>query len=160
MNRFRTSLLVLGVFFLFGFTAITFARSDEKKEKQRPKNAPVLDDSTGTLTEMMDGKENTRKLDLKHCLKVKGYFDTDGFNVEEVEDSGPATKLTSSAGDGTPMRLEKGDIITEIDGKQIRTSDDYVTAMNNASDPTKTKIKVKDINTNQERDFTVECAKR
>jgi len=157
MNRFRASLLVLGVLFLFGFTAIT-ARSDEKKEKQRPNNAPVLDDGTGTLTEMMDGKENTRKLDLKHCLKVKGYFDTDGFNIEEIDDSGPATKLTSGAGE--QMKLEKGDIITEIDGKQIKAPDDYVTALNNISDPSKTKIKVKDAKTGQEHDFNVECAKR
>ena len=159
MNRFRTSLLVLGALMLFGFSALALASQQEKKEKQRPKDAPTLDDSKGTLTETTDGKENTKKLELKYSLKVKGYFDKDGFNIEEVEEGGPAAKLASSTGT-EKYQLEKGDIITEVDGKALKSADDYVKAINEASDPMKLKIKVKDVKKGEERELTAEAAKR
>jgi S1-C subfamily serine protease len=157
MNRFRTYLLVLGALMLFGLSNLALASPADDKEKQKPKDAPTLDDSTCMLTEYKDGNETTKKLDLKCALNVKGYFDNDGFNIQHVEDNGPATKLTSSSGE--TMKLEKGDIITEIDGHKIKSADDYVQAMNGASDPEKIKIKVKDVNSGKEQDFTVAAKK-
>jgi S1-C subfamily serine protease len=143
---------------LLGLGALAFASIDDPKEKAKPKDAATLDDQAGTLT--VDGKESTKKIDLKYSLKVKGYFDKDGFNMEEVEADGPATHLrTEPTGDPTTS-LEKGDIITEVDGKKVTSAEDYAKAINGAADQAKLKIKVKDVNTGNESDFFAEAAKR
>jgi len=142
---------------LLGLATAALAGPDE--EKQKPKNAATLDDQAGTLTQTTDGKEKTSKVDLKYCLKVKGYFDKDGFNIEEVDADGPAFKLTDPDSGGVAM-LEKGDIIIEVDGKKIKSAEDYAKAINGAADHTKTKIKVKDVRSGDAKDFTADAAQR
>jgi membrane-associated protease RseP (regulator of RpoE activity) len=154
MNRFPASVGVLLVALLFGLSAVTLAAADDK-EKEKPKNAPTLDDASATLTQTVDGKEKTTKLELKYALKVKGYFDGDGFNIEEVDPCGPAAKLSG----GTAM-MEKGDIIVEVEGKKIKSAQDYAKAINGAADSTRIKIKVRDVRSGNDQDFEVEAVKR
>jgi S1-C subfamily serine protease len=135
------------------FAAPTFAADDEAKAK--PKDAPTLDDSTATLTEVVGGKKKQSKIDLKYCLKVKGYFDDAGFHMEEIEDGGPATHLT-----GAGTSLEKGDIITHVDGKPVKSAADYAKAMNGAADHAQVKLRVKDVNSGNEVEVEAETAKR
>jgi C-terminal processing protease CtpA/Prc len=160
MSRFSCGLAVLVIGMLLGAGALAQAALPDDKEKAKPKGAPTLDDGTATLTETSGGKEKKTKLELKYCLKVKGYFDGDGLNLEEVEADGPATKMTDTAGMGANVMLEKGDIIREVDGKPIKSAQDYVKAMNGASDPAKVKLKVRDVRTGQDAEFFAEAAKR
>jgi len=152
MSQLRRTLAIMCAASLFTVAAAAIANADEKK-KEKAKGAK-LDDATATLTESVDGKEKTSKLDLKYCLKVKGFFANDGFHLEEVDAAGPAVKLN-----GGQVMLEKGDIITEVDGKKIKSAQDYAKAMN-AADPANIKLKVRDINSGQEMDFTAEAEKR
>ncbi len=152
MIQLRRTLAILCAVSLLGLAAAALATADEKK-KEKSKGAK-LDDATAMLTETVDGKEKTSKLDLKYCLKVKGYFADDGFHLDEVDAGGPAFKLN-----GGQVMLEKGDIITEVDGKKIKSAQDYAKAMN-AADPANVKLKVRDINSGQEMDFTAEAEKR
>ena len=92
MQRVHASLAILCAGLIVALAVPTFAADGQKKAK--PKNATTLDDAAGTLTEFVDGKQKQSKIDLKYCLKVKGYFDNAGFHIEEVEDGGPATHLT------------------------------------------------------------------
>jgi S1-C subfamily serine protease len=156
MTRFRMVAAVLCAASVFGLAAVALGRADEAKEK--PKNAPTLDDAKATVTEPVDGQEKTRKLDLKYALKVKGYFTKDGFHLEEVEPNGPASHLDD--GNGNAAMMEKGDIITEIDGKPVKTPQEYAKAMNGAADHSKTKVKVKDVRTGNEVEFTADAEKR
>jgi hypothetical protein len=160
MNRFSRGLAVLATGLLLAMAALAQAAPADDKDKEKPKDAPMLDDGTAMLTETSGGKEKKTKLDLKYCLKVRGYFDKDGFNLEDVEADGPATKLTDTAGMGANVMLEKGDIIKEVDGKPIKSAQDYVKAMNEASDPAKVKLKVRDVRTGQDSEFLAEAAKR
>ncbi|HLN33415.1 MAG TPA: PDZ domain-containing protein [Gemmataceae bacterium] len=157
MNRLQTVVTVLCGTLLFALA--TAALAGPADEKQKPKNAATLDDQAATLTQTTDGKEKTSKVDLKYCLKVKGYFDKDGFNIEEVDADGPAARLSDPAGGGN-AGMEKGDIITEVEGKKIKSAQDYAKALNGAADHTKTKIKVKDVNSGDEKEFTVDAAQR
>src|SRR5262249_36805382 len=142
---------------LFGLVAA--AGADDKKDKEKPKDAPTLDDRTASLTEITDGKEKTTKIDLKYSLKVKGYFDKDGYNIEELDDDGPAAMLGDA--DGNPVaKLEKGDIITEVDGKKVKSAQDYAKAVDGAADHAKVKVKVRDVNSGQEMEFYANSAKR
>jgi S1-C subfamily serine protease len=152
MQRVHASLAILCAGLFVALAAPLFAADDEKA---KPKNAPTLDDSTAALTEVVDGKEKKSKIELKYCLKVKGYFDNSGFHIEEVEDGGPATHLT-----GAGTSLEKGDTITKIDGKSIKSPADYAKAMNGASDHDKVKLLVRDINSGNEVEVEAETAKR
>jgi hypothetical protein len=158
---------------LLGLAAVAQAAADDNKEKEKPKNAPTLDDRSAMLTETVDGKETAgagpsrsgcqgrggcgttgkTKLDLKYSLKVVGYFDKDGFNIEEVEPGGPAAQLS-----GGIAMMEKGDIIVEVDGKKIKSAQDYVKAINGAADHTKIAIKVRDVRTGNDQDFEVDAA--
>ena len=151
MNRLQTVVTVLCGTLLFCLAAAALAGADDAKKK--PKNAATLDDHAGTLTQALS------KVDLKYCLKVKGYFDSDGLNIEEVDEQGPAAKLTDPAG-GEPMKMEKGDIITEVEGKKIKSAEDYAKALNGAAVHTKTKIKVKDVRSGDVKEFTVNAAQR
>ncbi len=157
MSRFQRGLMAVSMVLLFGLAGVALAAFDEKS-KDKPKDASTLDDATGTLTEMVDGKPKESKVDLKYCLKVKGYFDDKGFNIEEVDDDGPAVKLSN--GQGGAIRLEKGDIITEVDGKKIKSAQDYVKAMNGAADHSKTKVKVRDVNSGDVVELVAEADKR
>jgi S1-C subfamily serine protease len=152
MQRVHASLAILCAGLIVALAAPLFAADDPKA---KPKNAPTLDDSTATLTEFVDGKEKQSKIDLKYCLKVKGYFDNAGFHIEEVEDGGPATHLM-----GAGSSLEKGDTITKIDGKSIKSAADYAKAMNGASDHDKVKLRVRDVNSGDEVEVEAETAKR
>jgi S1-C subfamily serine protease len=147
---------VLCAALLFVLGSSVLLRADEKKEK--PKDAPTLDDRTAMLTETVDGKEKKTKVELKYSLKVKGFFDKDGYHIEELDDGGPAAMLHDGQGNTIAM-MEKGDIIVEVDGKKIKSADDYVKAMNGVADSTKIKLKVKDVNTGQDADFHANAAK-
>jgi S1-C subfamily serine protease len=128
------------------------------EEKDKPKDAATLDDRTATVTQTVDGKQKESKVDLKYSLKVKGYFAKDGYHIEEVDDDGPAATLSDD--NGNMAKLEKGDIIVTVDGKAVKSADDYVKAMNGAADHAKTKIKVKDVNTGNDQEFYANAAKR
>jgi S1-C subfamily serine protease len=135
------------------------AWADDKKAKQKPKDAPTLDDRTGTLTEVVGGEKKERKLELKYSLKVDGYFDDDGFNIEGLDRDGPAAKLMDDAGNQTAI-LEKGDIVVEIDGKKVKTPKEYMEALNKAADPMKIKLKIRDVNTGNDQVFYAAAVKR
>jgi hypothetical protein len=151
------SVVCLAAALLVGLTAGAWAQ--EKKAKQKPKDAPTLDDRTATLTERVDGKKKETKLELKYSLKVDGYFDDDGFNIENLDAGGPAENLMDAAGNAT-ARMEKGDIIVEINGKKLKTAADYVKALNDAADPMKIKLKIRDVNTGKDQEFYVGAMKR
>jgi S1-C subfamily serine protease len=157
MSRLLRALTVASTVLLFGLVSVA-AAADDEKDKEKPKNAATLDDATATLTEMVDGKPKESKVDLKHCLKVKGYFDDKGFHLEDVDSDGPAMRLSNN--EGGNVQLEKGDTISEVDGKKIKSAQDYVKAMNGAADPKKVKIKVRDVRTGDEIELTAEAEKR
>jgi S1-C subfamily serine protease len=158
MNRFRVSVAALCVASLFGLAAVALARADDKKEKGKPKDAAILDDATGKVTETAGGKEKTTTLGLKYGLKVKGYFNKDGFNIEEVDPDGPAARLMDDGGNRV-AGMEKGDIIVEVDGKPVKSAKDYAKAMNGAADHAKVKLKVKDVNTGNDQEFYAAASK-
>jgi hypothetical protein len=147
MNRRSLALTILGAAFVVCFAGIGMA--DDKDDKS--KSGPSLDDRTSMLTETVDGKDKTSKVDLKYNLKVKGVFTKDGLKLDEIDEDGPAHKLTND--EGTPAYLEPGDVIREIDGKAIKSADDYVKALNGASDHEKVKIKVRDVRTGDDQVF-------
>ena len=158
MSRFRPQVAVLCIVLLLGLG--TLVRGGVKNDKEKPKDAPTLDDRTATLTEVAGGKEKQTKVDLKYSLKVKGYFDADGFNIEEFDMDGPAAKLTDAAGTGQTAILDKGDIIVAVDGKRIKSAQDYVKAINGAADHTKIKLKIRDVRSGQEAEFLADAVKR
>jgi S1-C subfamily serine protease len=155
MQRVHVSHAILCAVLGVAFAASTFAAADDQSNKVKPKDAPTLDDGAATLTEFVDGKKKQSKIELTYCLKVKGYFDNVGFNLEEVEEGGPATHLT-----GAGSSLEKGDIITQVDGKSIKSAADYAKAMNGAADHAKVKLRVRDVNSGEEVELEAETAKR
>jgi S1-C subfamily serine protease len=118
-----------------------------------------LDDRTGMLTETVDGKEKKTKIDLKHALKVKGYFADDGFHIEEVDADGPAARMSDAAGNEGAAIMEAGDVLTAVDGKPVKSASDYAKAMNGVKDPAKIKLKIRDVNTGQEVEFYANAAK-
>ncbi len=152
MSRFCMSLAVSSALAVIGLSA-ALAGADDKADKKAS-----LDDRTATVTESVDGKEKESKVDLKYSLKVKGYFDKDGYHIEEVDGDGPAAALFDK--DGNAASLEKGDIILTVDGKAVKSPKDYAKAMNDAADHTKVKIKVKDVNTGNDQEFYANTAKR
>jgi hypothetical protein len=132
------------------------SRADDDKDK--PKDAPTLDDQAGTLTKVVDGKPEKTKVELKYCLKVKGYFSKEGLHVEDLDGDGPAAMLDD--GNGGAAMMEKGDIIVEVDGKKVKTAEDYVKALNGAADPDKVKLKIRDVNSGNDADYYAKAAKR
>jgi S1-C subfamily serine protease len=154
MYRLRALVAVLCVASVFCLAAVALARIDDK---EKPKDAPTLDDRTAMLTETVGGKEKTTKIDLKYNLKVKGFFTKDGLNVEELDADGPAARLDDGNGNGASM--EKGDIIVEVDGKPVKSAKDYAKALNDAKDHDKVKLKVKDVNTGKDQEFFAASAK-
>jgi S1-C subfamily serine protease len=141
----------LPVCFLAVCALAALGRADDKKADA------TFDDATATLTQTVDGKEKTTKIDLKYCLKVKGRFTDKGFVIDVVDPDGPAAMLDLN---GQVAMMEKGDIIVEVDGKKVKSAEDYAKALNGAKDASKIPIKVKDVNTGQDADFTVAAAKR
>jgi hypothetical protein len=83
------------------------------------------------------------RMNLTYCLRIKGYFDEDGFNVEEVDPTGPAAELTLVDGQGQTQGLRKGDIITEVDGKTVTSAEAYAKAMNGVRDHRETRLKIR-----------------
>ncbi len=157
MRRFAVSVPVVLLAFLIGLLLISVAVADSAKKGDAEKSTtpPTLDDRTATVTETVGGKEKKTKIDLKYCLKVKGFFDDKGFHIEEVEAGGPATQLS-----GGMAMMEKGDIIVEVEGKPVKSPQDYAKAMNGAADHTKVKLKIRDVNTGNDQEFEADAAKR
>jgi S1-C subfamily serine protease len=145
MTRFRAFAAAV---FAASVFCLALAHADEK---DKSKDAPRLDDGKATVTEIVEGKEKTSKLDLKYALKVKGYFANDGFHIEEVDENGPAFRLDD--GNGGLAMMEKGDIIVEVDGKSVKSPADYAKAMNGAADHNKTKLKIKDVNSGNDATY-------
>ena len=160
MNRLQTFVVVLAATVLLGQGASFVTGSTARDDKEKPKDAATFDDNTATLTQTVDGKEKKKEIDLKYALKVKGYFGKDGFHMEEVEADGPATHLAMEAGGEGAAMMEKGDIILEVDDKPIKTVEDYAKAMNGVADHSKTKVKVKDVNSGENQTFYANTAKR
>ena len=147
MSRRNLALTVLGAAFVVCLAGTVLA--DDKDDKG--KGGATLDDRTAMLSETVDGKEKTSKVDLKYNLKVKGVFTKDGLKLEVIDEDGPAHTVTNE--DGAMAYLEPGDIIREIDGKAVKSADDYVKALNGASDHEKVKIKVRDVRTGDDQVF-------
>ena len=158
MNVLRGTLLALFAGFLFSLAATAQAQ-DEKKDKEKPKDAATLDDEAQELTTTSGTKQETKKIDLKYYLQVSGYFDKQGYNIEKITDGAPVTQLADDNGNVT-MTMEVGDIIVEVDGKKVTTPQEYAKALNNVADPAKVKLKVKDKNTGNDVDFYVSARKR
>lgn len=156
MNRHHLAVAVLLAAAGFCLSG-SLVRAEDPKEK--PKGAATLDDRTAMATETVDGKEKATKVDLKFTLKVKGFFDKDGLNIEDLDGDGPAANLSDADGN-KGVTLEKGDIIREIDGKPVKSAADYVKALNGVADNTKVKLKVRDINTGKDQEFFAEAQKR
>jgi S1-C subfamily serine protease len=160
MARFQTAAVFFAAALLLCQGASFVAGSAARDDNDKPKDAATFDDKAATLTQTVDGKEKKKEIDLKYALKVKGYFDKNGFKMEEVEVDGPATHLAMEAGGEGNAMLEKGDIIVEIDDKPVKSAEDYAKAMNGVADHSKTKIKVKDINSGENQTFYADAAKR
>jgi S1-C subfamily serine protease len=158
MNAFKATLLALFAGFLFSLAATAQAQ-DEKKDKEKPKDAATLDDEAQEVTTTSGTKQETKKIDLKYYLQVSGYFDKQGYNVEKITDGSPVTPLSDDNGNNAIM-MEVGDIIVEVDGKKVTTPQEYAKALNNVADPEKIKLKVKDKNTGNDIDLYVSARKR
>ena len=65
MQRVRLSHAILCAGLCVVFAASAFAAVDEKT-KEKPKDAPMLDDSTAKLTEFVDGKKKESMIDLMY----------------------------------------------------------------------------------------------
>src|SRR5882762_2556376 len=113
------------VCFLAVCALVSLGRADDKKADA------TFDDSTATLTQTVDGKEKKTKVELKYCLKVKGHFTDKGFEIEFVDPDGPAAMLDLN---GQVAMMEKGDVIVEVDGKKVKSAEDYAKALNGAKD--------------------------
>ncbi len=154
MRRLPPFVAALGVALSLGLATAVPAPDDENKDK----NTPTFDDATATLIQTVAGKETKKKVGLNYCLKVKGHFAADGFHIDDVAADGPAAHLSDP--NGQTAAMEKGDVITAVEGKRIKSVDDYVKAMNGAADHAKTKIKVRDVNSGNEAELTAEAEKR
>jgi len=154
MRRFQASLATL-----CGLCLASVALADAD-DPTKPAKAPTLDDRTATLTETLNGKEKTTKIDLKYSLGVQGTIDQDGYHLEEVDKDGPAAMLSDPSGDCPVAVLEQGDIITEVDGKKVRSAQDYAKAMNGAPDHNKIKLRVRDVNTGKQLEYYAKAVKR
>jgi len=157
MNALKATLLALFAGFLFSLAATAQAQ-DEKKDKEKPKDAATLDDEAQEVTTTSGTKQETKKIDLKYYLQVSGYFDKQGYNIEKITDGSPVTQLADD--NGNTAMMEVGDIIVEVDGKKVTTPQEYAKALNNVADPAKIKLKVKDKNTGNDVDFYVSARKR
>jgi S1-C subfamily serine protease len=158
MNALKATLLALFAGFLFSLAATAQAQ-DEKKDKEKPKDAATLDDEAQEVTTTSGTKQETKKIDLKYYLQVSGYFDKQGYNIEKITDGSPVTQLSDDNGNNAIM-MEVGDIIVEVDGKKVTTPQEYAKALNNVADPEKIKLKVKDKNTGNDIDLYVSARKR
>lgn len=69
---------------------------------------------------------------LRSGLRVRGEFlPAGGLRITNDVFIGPCSQMISVNGDQSrKMRLEKGDVVTRINGTMIRTNADYFTAMN------------------------------
>ncbi|HEV3083961.1 MAG TPA: PDZ domain-containing protein [Gemmataceae bacterium] len=158
MNALKGTLLALFAGFLFSLAATAQAQ-DEKKDKEKPKDAATLNDEEQEVTTTSGTKQETKKIDLKYYLQVSGYFDKQGYNIEKITEGSPVTQLSDDNGNNAIM-LEVGDIIVEVDGKKVTTPQEYAKALNNVADPEKIKLKVKDKNTGNDIDLYVSARKR
>jgi hypothetical protein len=114
----------------------------KKDAKGKPAGAATLDDESQLVTTTEGGKDASRKIELKYVIRVRGYFDQGGFMIEAVTPDGPATRL-KDAGGMPAGSLEAGDVILEVDGKPVKSPDDYAKAINAASDPKRLKLKIR-----------------
>jgi S1-C subfamily serine protease len=158
MNALKGTLLALFAGFLLSLAATAQAQ-DEKKDKEKPKDAATLNDEEQEVTTTSGTKQETKKIDLKYYLQVSGYFDKQGYNIEKITDGSPVTQLSDDNGNNAIM-MEVGDIIVEVDGKKVTTPQEYAKALNNVADPEKIKLKVKDKNTGNDIDLYVSARKR
>lgn len=85
---------------------------------------------------------NREPLRLKRFIQVRGDWTPQGFKVTEVKRGGPATRMKSVI--GNPVSLEPGDVIVEVEGIKIKSQEDYIRAMNNAPDPDRISILLRD----------------
>jgi hypothetical protein len=90
-------------------------------------------------------KEVKGKIDEAMRKKIRENKVTFGVVLIEVTADGPATKgREKPGGAGDVILLEEGDIITHVDGKEVKTAADYHKLMSGKDEK---KITVIDINT-------------
>ncbi|HLN31826.1 MAG TPA: protein kinase [Gemmataceae bacterium] len=129
-----------------------------KLVRRLPRPTPRLDDEKGELTgKDALGKIEKSKVELRYYLQIAGAFGDDGFTVEEVQPGGPATHLSTDKG---MTNLEAGDIILEMDGKAVKSPDDYAKVLNGVKDHTKIKLKIRDVRTGNDLSCTVTAKER
>jgi len=97
--------------------AATARQQDDKKEKEKPKDAATLNDEEQTLTTISDDKTKTKKIELKYYLQVSGYLTRMVLTSKKVTKDGPATQLRDDDGNGG-VTTEAGDIILELERLQ------------------------------------------
>ena len=159
MNALKGTLLALFAGFLVGLAAMAQAQDENKEDKEKPKDAPSLNDEEQEVTTTSGTKQETKKIDLKYYLQVTGYFDKKGFHIEKITEGAPVLQLTDDNGNVGAM-MEVGDVIVEVDGKKVTTPQEYAKALNGVSDAEKVKLKIKDKNTGNDVDYYVSAKKR
>jgi hypothetical protein len=99
MNALKGTLLALFAGFLFSLAATAQAQ-DEKKDKEKPKDAATLNDEEQEVTTTSGTKQETKKIDLKYYLQVSGYFDKQGYNIEKITEAlpSPSSPMTTAMG--------------------------------------------------------------
>jgi S1-C subfamily serine protease len=79
----------------------------------------------------------------------------EGVRVVAVSPGTPATRLYKVGGDNTVFWLVRGDMITAVDGRPVRSLDDYYAALR-AATPGKVVLTVRDASTGESADWTTD----
>jgi hypothetical protein len=96
---------------------------------QAPYPAPDGQSIVG-IASTSEGRPATRILRLEYQLRILAVFHANGpMVVHTVFPGGPATRLVTAGSPATPGELERGDVITHVDGLPIRSQSDYYRAM-------------------------------
>lgn len=97
----------------------------------------------------------------RFMLNVGGWFDSEGFNLEDI----PASSAVSALYDqpekkGARYRLEPGDVIAAINGNPVTTYEEYVYALNSAPNPRDVELEVIDCNSGKRLTLYATAIKR
>ena len=100
----------------------TFYRNGEKKT------------TTVTIAERPPVDELSRILDTQETEAKPGRFDSMGVTVDEVQEPDAGLQITDIDAEGPaataePFKMQKDDIITEVNGQDVRTLDDLKSAL-------------------------------
>jgi hypothetical protein len=126
-----TALFVFGLFPLYAGETKKDTKPDAAKDEE------VMGKMAESQKRLQDRKARTEPTKIRS-----------GVYILEVTAGGPATSGREKPNDaGDIIMLEEGDIITHIDGKEVRTAADYYKLMSGNKEK---KITVIDMNTDKE----------